>query len=346
MNAWYGSPVSAQELESEIRAAGLIHTTLADFAEDVLRRIEARHDLIRLKEYYFRLVNIHGCRGNLERCIECCDAGVRLAADLGMVPVLCHTTKANMFLRLGRYDAACDSLQAEITDDEHLLARGFNQLVSGMYLLELMAFERASTIFETVAENSRPLQRHRLARWAQSELARALIGARRLTRLGLQDIAGEFARIGSRMPAELEAEIALFFGQPARALERAEAAVSLASDMDSRNFYVSGREVQLRALLQLGRPAEVVALADGALRMAWEMGYRPMVWRLQGARARALAALGRTHEATQEHEAAATLVRTLAQSIPDPELKRGFLSRALASLTLAAANSRTTEEVK
>jgi len=262
------------------------------------------------------------------------------------VPVLCHSAKAHALLDLGRYGAAWDSLQEEITDDEHRLSRGFNQLVSGLYLLELMAFERASVIFETVAENSRPLQRHRLARWAQSELARALIGARRLTRLRLQDIADEFARIGAGMPAVLEAEIALFFGQLDLALERAEAAVSLARDMDSRNYYVSGREVQLRALLQLGRPAEVVALADGALRMAWEMGYLPMVWRLQGARARALAALGRTHEATQEHEAAATLVGTLAQSIPDPELKRVFLSRALASLTLAAANSRTTEGVK
>ena len=346
VNSWYGSPVSAPELDSEMRAAGLIQTTLGDFGEDVLKRIEARRDLIRLREHYFRLANIHYCWGNLERCIECCDAGVRLAADLGMVPVLCHSTKAHALLDLGRYDAAWESLEEEIIDDEHRLGHGIKQCVTGLYLLELMAFERASATFETLIEQARPLQRHRLARWAQAQLARALIGTGRFDPVRLQEIADELAGIGARFPADLEGEIALFFGRLDQALERAEAAVSLAREMGARTLYVSGRELQSRVLLRLGRPEEVVALADGPLQMAQEMGYLPMVWRLRGAKGRALAALGRTQEATQEHEAVAALVRKLAQPIPDAELKRVFLSRALASLALAAPNARTREEVK
>jgi hypothetical protein len=65
------------------------------------------------------LMQLHRARGNFARCIECCDAGIRLAAEIGSLPVMYPTEKAYALLYLGRYDAAWASLQREIADEAH-----------------------------------------------------------------------------------------------------------------------------------------------------------------------------------------------------------------------------------
>jgi hypothetical protein len=56
------------------------------------------------------------------------------------------------------------------------------------------------------------------------------------------------------------------------------------------------------------------------------MGYRQMIWRLRAARAAAMAALGRNDEAAGDRHTAATIIRELALSIHDEELRDGFLA--------------------
>ena len=92
---------------------------LEEQAEALLKRVESRHDLLRLKEHYFYLMQHHRQRGNFARCVECCDAGIRLAAEIGALPVMYPTEKAFALVYLGRYDAAWAALQGEIADEAH-----------------------------------------------------------------------------------------------------------------------------------------------------------------------------------------------------------------------------------
>ena len=134
------------------------------------------------------------------------------------------------------------------------------------------------------------------------------------------------------MAEEVMAELLLSEGTLDEALCQAETAA------------VSALEVQGRILLRLNRPVDAVALADEALRAAEEMHYLPMVWRLSAAKAQALTRLGNTAEAAEAYQAAAAVIRQLAETIPDAALKRGFLSNPLVSSIMATAHERTRSE--
>ena len=149
---------------------------------------------------------------------------------------------------------------------------------------------------------------------------------------GLRDIMAE----------EVVAELLLSEGTLDEALRQAETAATQAAQSGFRPAAVSALEVQVRILLRLNRPADAaVALADEALRAAEEMHYLPMVWRLSAAKAQALTRLGNTAEAAQASQAAAAVIRQLAETIPDAALKHSFLSNSLVSSIMAAAHERT-----
>ena len=137
------------------------------------------------------------------------------------------------------------------------------------------------------------------------------------------------------------AELLLSEGALDEALRQAETTASQAEQRGVRPVAVSAREVQVRIVLRLHRPAEAVALANEALRAAEEMHYLPMVWRLSAAKAQALTRLGQTAEAAQASQAAAAVLRQLAATIPDADLKHGFLSNPLVASTMAAAHDCT-----
>jgi hypothetical protein len=146
------------------------------------------------------------------------------------------------------------------------------------------------------------------------------------------------------MAEEVIAELLFSEGKRDEALRHAETAASQAEQSGFRPAAVSALEVQLRILLRLNRPAATVALADEALRAAEEMRYLPMVWRIRVAKAQALTRLGNTAEAAQEYQAAAAVIQQLAETIPDAELKHGFLSNSLVSSIMAASHERTRSE--
>ena len=142
-------------------------------SEDLRKRLEARRDLPRLKEVYFRLMQLHRHRGNFARCIECCDAGIRLAAEIGALPVMYPTEKAHALIALGRYGEAWASLQQEIADETHQFARMSRDLCTGLYFLELMDYERAAGILRLVLDEATRLHRRRFATDARLLLATA-----------------------------------------------------------------------------------------------------------------------------------------------------------------------------
>jgi tetratricopeptide (TPR) repeat protein len=127
------------------------------------------------------------------------------------------------------------------------------------------------------------------------------------------------------------AEIELSAGRLDEAFKAAEEACSQAEKGGRRPDYLSALESQLRVLLRLDKPEEAVALADEGIRMAEEMSYLPMLWRIRAAKAQALEMIGKSEEAAQEYEAAAAIIRKLADTIPDAGLKNSFMSNPLVS---------------
>jgi tetratricopeptide (TPR) repeat protein len=298
-------------------------------------------------------MHLHRQRGNFVRCIECCDAGIRLAAEIGALPVMYPTEKAFALVYLGRYDAAWAALQGEIADEAHPVGSMVKDLCTGMYFLELMAYERASATLERAIDQTRRLQRWAFGRRARLLLAKSLIRAGQLEpahrRSMLQDLTsmsaslplGSVMDIMDIMAEEVVAELLLSEGTLDESLRQAETAASQADQRGFRPTAVSALEVQVRILLCLNRPADAVALADGALRAAEEMYYLPMVWRLSAAKAQALTRLGNIAEAAAAYQAAAAVIRQLAETIPDAALKHGFLSNPLVSSIMAAAHEST-----
>jgi hypothetical protein len=162
--------------------------------------------------------------------------------------------------------------------------------------------------------------------------------------VNLDRIAQDLAGVGLTLPTEVVAEIALSEGRPDEALWQAESACSEAEHGGLRPAYVAALELQLRVQLRLDRPGDVVSLADVGVQMAGELGYRPLLWRIRAAKAQALEMLGEMEAAAQQYRVAAEIIRELADTVPDAELRQGFLSDAFVSSIIAASGSGTREK--
>jgi DNA-binding SARP family transcriptional activator len=328
-----------------------------DQAEELIKRLEARHDLPRLTAAYFPLLWWYLESGKFERCVECCDASISLAAKLDVPPVMHATIKALALLGLGRYDAAWAALQEEIADQEHPFGAAFKDLGTGIYYSELMAYGQAATVLEGVVEQANQLGRAWLANWGREELSRALVRNGQLTQNLADmdapltaDVLGEIALQKGKLDEALrQAEKAcveakgrsLWALHPLRGLPHVEKARSEAEGGDRRPSYLSPLVLQLQILLRLDRPEDVIPLVDEGIRTAEEMGYPALLWRFRAVKAQAMEMLGDDRIAAQEYEAAAVIVRELADTISDPQLKRSFVSNASLSLALDRAQSGT-----
>jgi tetratricopeptide (TPR) repeat protein len=329
-----------------------------DQAGELLNQLESRHDLPRLKEAYFPLLWWYLESGNFERCVECCDISINLAAKLGAPPVMYSTIKGLALLGLGRYDAAWVALQEEVADQEHPFGAALKGVGTGIYYLELMDYGQATTLLEAAIEQANRVGRTWLASWAQEELLRSLVRRGQLAEANLDQPTQDLATMDAALTTDVLAEIALYQGKLDEAMRQAEKACAEAESKsfwafpplrglphvansrteakggDRRPSYLSALILQLQILLKLGRPEDVIPLADKAIRAAGEMGYRPLLWRLRAAKAQAMGMLGDGEIASQEHKAAAVIVHDLADTIGDPKLKRTFMSNNSVSLVL------------
>ena len=311
--------------------------------EELLRRVKARGDLRQLKELYFDLMWEHLYWGNFERCIECCGAGISLAERIGVPPVMYPTIKALALINLGRYDEAWESLQEEVADEEHPFGRAFMDFGTGVYFLELMVYERAAAIFDSVIEQARLLGRPWLRRLAQTRLFISLLRDGKLDKENLNKIIRDLESMGD-VSSHVMAEAALWEGKLDEALRQAEKSCAEEEEGGWLLNYVRALELQLRILLKLERPGDVIPLADKGIRTAGEMGYGQMAWRIRAAKGQALAMLGDAGAAADEYQAAAGVIRELADNVSDPGLKQTFLSNALVAPVLNEGDRRKRKE--
>jgi hypothetical protein len=259
------------------------------------------------------------------------------------------TQKAHALIALGRYGEAWVSLQEEIADEAHQFARMVRDLCAGRYFLDLMDCEKAAGILRQVLDEATRLRRWRFAVSARLLLATAWIRAEQLEPAARIMLAQDLTRIREDPPAEpshdvsasvVMAELFLSEGRLDEALRLTEASAARAERIGLGPACVSAFVVQLRLLLRLQRPGDAVALADRALRLAEEMSYNQMLWRIRAARAQARKALGDEAGASEDHQAAATVIRTLAQTVPDEELRNAFTAKALGSSIITGAPER------
>ncbi len=292
----------------------------------LVSQLKERRELHRLNELYFSMMWSHLRWGSFERCVETCDAGIKLAAEIGVPPVQYPTLKALALLQLGRYGEAWQALQREVTDEAHAFGQAMQVLGAGMYYFELLAYERSAEVFRDLIARGTRLRRAWMRSWGGDMLARSLLRAGTIDAAILAQIQANLDSIGLKLAQVATAEILLANGKPDKALPHAEAAAELAKQRDELPEYVASLEVKSRILLALGRAAEAAAAAAAALRIATELRARPMVWRLRVANGRALLQLEKTDAAAAAFRSAAETIQGVADSINDPALKEGFLT--------------------
>ena len=121
---------------------GIFGGTLED-SEQLLERLVARRDPIRLNAHYFRMMWFALGQGKPERCVEICDAGIVLAYRIGALPVQYPTIKALALIELGRFGEAWSALDQEIADDAHRFGVALQDLGRLQYEVSVGAFEAA-----------------------------------------------------------------------------------------------------------------------------------------------------------------------------------------------------------
>jgi tetratricopeptide (TPR) repeat protein len=288
-------------------------------ADRLRERLKARRDPIRLKEHSFLMMWHCWGRAEFERCVEVCDEGTALAAELGSEPVQYSTIKAFALMDLGRFDAAWDALQQEVADDRHPFGRAMRQLGVAVYVEHLSALDRAAKVGREVMEEAGRLSR----RWMQQWMVDLLTTVS--ARLGDQelrtyiDTAG--AANGFRPSGLAMAERCLSEGNPGEALELIRQFARGAEQNGVRRHHIVALEAELRALGELGHWAEMVQRADVALAEAAETGFKAMSWRIRGHRACARLEIGDQAGAERDTEAACQLLKALAATVPDPTLR-------------------------
>ena len=308
-----------------------------ELGEVLVAELQSRRDWGRLNTVYFYLMWAYYELGNFARMVVCCQAGIDLAATLGVPPVMYPTLQALAFLGLGHYGEAWASLQQEVADDAHAFGRAFKDFGIGMYLFDLSAYAQAAVVFEQVIHAARRLERIWLERLARLKILqlRILTGqADQSDRVSVAHMLADAQKHGWKFHHNgllllVQSEIARVDGDFELALRTAtEVSVELEAN-DRQMGNVTALEAAARVLLLLQRPAEAQALCEKALAIATTLDYLPMIWRLQATMAQALELLGQPAAATREVRAARAVLDTMAATIDDPELKRGFLADPL-----------------
>jgi tetratricopeptide (TPR) repeat protein len=135
------------------------------------------------------------------------------------------------------------------------------------------------------------------------------------------------------------AELELALGNPARALEIIERLLASTANLAQFGPHAVPYFSRLRAqaLAALGRLEESEAELQGTLPVTLKYGQRPMLWRLYADLGKVYRAMGRRDDAEREFSAARTIIRDLAENIPDAALRDNFLKQALATMPIAPA---------
>jgi tetratricopeptide (TPR) repeat protein len=270
--------------------------------------------------------------GEFVKSVEVCDAGIKLADELGARPVQYFTIKALALLNLGRYGEAWDALQREVTEES--FGQAMHEFGLAYYLESVLACEQAAEQARKVARIATDLNRAWMRTGAQNLRVTSLARLDSLDDATLTEIEQDLQSFGGTLGRQARSEAMLSIGSLEEALELAEAAVDSAEKTGMKLDLIRALELKLRILLELENMAEALVVADNAFEQAYQTEYRSMLWRIQANRARARKAAGDESGAKQDFQTAAAIARELAESIPDEKLRQSFETNPLVAAIL------------
>lgn len=299
----------------------------------LLEQLRERRDLHRLNLHYFSMMWFYLDGADFRRAVEACDAGIRLASEIGVPPVQYPTLKALALLELGEYRGAWESLHHEVTDRDHPFGQAMQTLGLGTYYMELAAYGRAVETFRDLRDRANRLRRAWMMSWAFEGIARALARAGKIDTALWEGFQKELVEVGSKVSETVRAEVLLSLGDAPTALSAASTAVAEAQADERIQDLLDAQEVRVRCLLAAGRPQEAAELAEKIVRDLEASGAEGRLWRMLSWDSRARAELHDEPGARAARERAESIASRIGATIPDPELKRGFFaSPAVVSL--------------
>jgi tetratricopeptide (TPR) repeat protein len=309
--------------------------------------LEKKGSLVRLNDILFSLMWLYYRQAKFALCVECCDEGTAVARRIGAKPVQYASIKGLALLDLGRFDAAWNSFQQEVADEDTPFGRAQRDLGIAAYYAEVLAFERADAAARDVIEQARKVGRPWIRAWAQTILASAALSLRGVEGDTADAIREELRRSGARLSPEVLGEALLAAGAAGEALDQAEDALAaIAATQRTREATIAfGRrawpallDIKARALIALERADEALPLVDEAIAFARAQDYRRVLWRLLATLGAAREALGQTEAAARAYDEAAASVAALAETIPDDRLRRGFMANPAVAAVLEAGS--------
>jgi DNA-binding CsgD family transcriptional regulator len=225
----------------------------------------------------------------------------------------------------------------------------------GSILLDLRAPELAREQLEAANEIARALGSRVWIRWIAAPLAVARLQTSDLG--GAEALLDDAARSADGTPAApmdsptltlgerqlwlSRAELALAAGQPARALEIADARLGVERATNPNSVLGVPRLTLVRAeaLLALERLDEATAALDTAREEATRQGARPLLWRIEALDGHVHRARRERLEARQAFDRASAIAEEIAQKIEDEALRAEFLNGVATVIPSAPAPS-------
>lgn len=310
------------------------------WSRELVQLLTSRGDDARLNLHYFWLMWSYLQWGDLQRCIEIVEAATRLALRIGVPPVQYPTIKALALLNLGRFGEARAALDDEVADDAHPFGRAQRDSGMATFLYELRSFERAAALFRDVDDQARRVSRPWMQLSARAGLVNSLVHLDRIGEAKAIEMRVGYPSYFWPFQADSRVELALADGRADEAYGLAEEAATEGEKHKAWLAWARAREAMVRASLRLDRFDAAIAVADGALVIAQRRSFLPLVWRLRAGKAIASERLSRAADAAAEYARAANILRALANSIDDIELRQVFLTdRDVANVLAKAATT-------
>lgn len=220
------------------------------------------------------------------------------------------------------------------------------QLTSGQVLMGLLAWTDAGQRFESGLALAQELGSGFLTLLAIARIATVSVRQNDLVRakeLLNASLPAEYSERRMTIPLRRlwsgRAELELAQGNPGRALEIVERLLASTANLAQYGTHAVPYLARLRAqaLAALGRMEEAESELQGTLPVALKHGQHPMLWRLHADLGKVYRAIGRRDDAVREFSSARTIIRALAENIPDAALRDNFLRQALAAIPAAPA---------
>ena len=300
-------------------------------SEDLLARLEARRDPVKLNIHCFWMMWQYLSLGRFADAIAMCDRGIELADLIGTEPVQYGGIKAIALSEMGRYDEVAGAIEQEVTDDEHPFGQAMASLARSVYLTRIAAWQPAADSLADTLKRATDLSRVWMQYWAATIMAPVAAHLQ----LDLDErtvlLAEATTVLGDNPGGLAGAEVALTEGRPDDAVDLVAPMIP-AAEGDLGRDPITALDVLARAHLALDQHDEALAAATRGLGPAETLGFGSLVWRLRQLRALALEGLGEGPEADRERKRARSEFQTLGERIAEPELREWFDRQELAPL--------------